>query len=417
MRDLLYPESTARKALGRELARNFALYGYELVTTPPFEHAEVIERGIETVDRRDLVRFVEPESGEVALLRPDITPQIARIVATRLWDRPAPWRLCYEGTVIRRRRGRARRHRQIAQAGVECIGLPGPEADVEVISLAARAAGAVGLSDYRIELGQVRIGSLALERVPEAHRQEAATALARKDVAELDRILRHASVGARDRKLLVALSDLYGDLDVVARARRLLRDEAMDAALDELEQVAERLMALGLGDRLGVDLGALRGMSYYTGVSFLMLADGPGEPVGMGGRYDNLLGRFEAPAPATGFAIDLDNLEWALSAGGVDWQPEGPLRLAVGGEDADACAAVAASLRALGVVVAHLPGSGAGDSLAFARGWGYDASLFVREAAAKAQRVADGASRRVTPEDPADVEALRRWAREDRARG
>ena len=64
------------------------------------------------------VRFVEPDSGEVALLRPDITPQIARIVATRLQDRPAPWRLCYEGTIVRRRRGRARKQRQVLQCGI-----------------------------------------------------------------------------------------------------------------------------------------------------------------------------------------------------------------------------------------------------------------------------------------------------------
>ena len=101
----------------------FDLYGYQRVTTPPVEYAEVIERGLGTVDRRDLVRFIEPDSGEVALLRPDVPPQIARIVATRLQDRPAPWRLCYEGTIVRRRRGRARKQRQVLQCGIECIGL------------------------------------------------------------------------------------------------------------------------------------------------------------------------------------------------------------------------------------------------------------------------------------------------------
>src|SRR6185369_5278011 len=103
MRDLLWPESGARRALGATLMRTFALYGYELVTTPPFEHADVLERGLAAVDRRDLLRFVEPETGEVALLRPDITPQIARIVASSLRARPGPWRLAYDGTVVRRR--------------------------------------------------------------------------------------------------------------------------------------------------------------------------------------------------------------------------------------------------------------------------------------------------------------------------
>ena len=108
MRDLLPPVAMTRTLLWQRLMETFDLFGYQRVTTPPVEYAEVIERGLGTVDRRDLVRFVEPDSGEVALLRPDITPQIARIIATRLQDRPAPWRLSYEGTIVRRRRGRAR---------------------------------------------------------------------------------------------------------------------------------------------------------------------------------------------------------------------------------------------------------------------------------------------------------------------
>ena len=63
MRDLLHPESAARRGLARRLTDTFALHGYDLVVTPPFEHAQVIERGLSSVDSRDLLRFVEPESG------------------------------------------------------------------------------------------------------------------------------------------------------------------------------------------------------------------------------------------------------------------------------------------------------------------------------------------------------------------
>ncbi len=411
MRDLLHPESAARRALGRRLGEVFALHGYELVTTPPFEHAEVLERGLETVDRRDLVRFVEPETGEVALLRPDITPQIARIVATRLSDRPPPWRLCYEGTVIRRRRGRARRHRQIAQTGVEHVGLAGADADAEVISVAARACDAVGLDGYRIELGQARIGRAALERVPEIARDDAAAALACKDAAELEGVLRAGDVPSRERELLLALTDLYGDVEVLTKARRLVRGDEMVAALEQITEVAARLESLGLGPRLAVDLGELRGMSYYTGVSFTVLAEGPGEPVGAGGRYDNLLGRFGAPAPATGFALDLDNLEWALSHAGAAWAPSLPIRVALAGDDEDRCASVAETLRRQSVAVARLYGHDARQALAFARAWGYDAALFVGRAGVRAQRVADGASRELEPGTPAEVDALSKWAR------
>ena len=84
MRDLLPPDAEHRAQLASQVAATFASYGYERVATPPFEHADVLERGLWNVERRSLLRFVEPETGEVALLRPDITPQIARILSQRL---------------------------------------------------------------------------------------------------------------------------------------------------------------------------------------------------------------------------------------------------------------------------------------------------------------------------------------------
>src|ERR1044071_6300687 len=146
------PEAAVRRALSLRVLHSFELHGYELVTPPVFEHAEVVERGNDTLDSRDLLRFVEPGSGEVAVLRPDITPQVARIVATRLTDHEPPFRLCYEGRVFRRQRGRARSHRQITQAGLECVGLPGVEGDTEVLSLASGACIAAGLTNFQIEL-------------------------------------------------------------------------------------------------------------------------------------------------------------------------------------------------------------------------------------------------------------------------
>src|SRR5580692_5775054 len=136
MRDLLPEEAAARRDLSRAMLDRFALHGYALVTPPVFEFAEVLERGLGTLDPSDVLRFVEPESGEVAAFRPDMTPQIARMIATRLGSRPRPFRLAYEGTVLRRLSGRARKRRQIPQVGVELVGAAGIAGDLEVLELA-----------------------------------------------------------------------------------------------------------------------------------------------------------------------------------------------------------------------------------------------------------------------------------------
>ncbi len=411
MRDLLPPASSNRKLLSRRLMDAFALYGYDRVTTPPFEHADVLERGLATVDRRDLLRFVEPETGEVALLRPDITPQIARIIATRLSDRPAPYRLCYEGDVIRRRRGRARKQQQIAQSGVEYVGIAGTEADVEVIVLAARACEAVGLHEYRIELRDVGIGLLALEPIEESARPAIIGALAQKDGAGLDALLEGLTLDDATRARLVSLVGLYGDLSVLDRARESLDLAPMHASLDRLDDVARRLVEAGLGEKVVIDLGELSGQAYYTGVSFALLAAGPGEPVGMGGRYDNLLGHFGRELPATGFALNVDNLEWALKTAGSPFVAPLRLRAVVHGPvsaEADALASLALGLRNDGVGVARLVSGDTNDAGAFARAWGYDVVLWLDDDGVMATRITDREVRTFGQDSLIELEA---WAR------
>lgn len=412
MRDLLPPASMTRTLLWQRLMETFDLYGYQRVTTPPVEYAEVIERGLGTVDRRDLVRFIEPDSGEVVLLRPDVTPQIARIVATRLQDRPAPWRLCYEGTIVRRRRGRARKQRQVLQCGIEFVGLKGPEADAEVIEVAVRACESVGLQDFLVELAQVKIGTEVLDHVPEDARLAVIETLAAKDATNLEKLLKDAGVVAAERKRLIMLCDLYGDRSVIADARRRLRNTAAKRALDELERVVERLESAGLGDRVAIDLSDLRRHSYYTGVSMTLLAAGPGEPLGMGGRYDDLLSRYDAPAPATGFAFEVDNVLWALSDAGVSLRGQLPLRVVVAGGSYARRRKTAEAWRNRGARVAVLPAKSDDEAKQYAKAWDYDLSIWQQGNSGRLTRVQDGRTRALEGE-PSDAlfEDLFAWTR------
>lgn len=392
MRDLLPPEAARRARLASRLKRHFGRWGYALVTTPPFEHAEVIERGLDTLDRRDLLRFVEPDSGEVALLRPDITPQIARIVATRLADRPPPFRLCYAGSLIRQRRGRARRQRQSMQAGVELIGVSSIDGDIEAIELAASSLLAAGLETFSIELSVVSLARAALAEVPDRARVGVEEALIQKDGAELDRRLARAGVPKAVSRRLRGVAELYGDVSVVLRrAKPLFERPEEKAGLTRLGKIVRRLEKRGLGERLSIDLGEVRGASYYTGVSFRLLAPGPGEPVGAGGRYDGLLGRFGMPAPATGFGIDLGHLEWALSAAGTALEGRDQARVVVSGGSAARREELAVRLRGRSVDAAVVSGSTSA-ALDYARGWEYDAAAMLRGDGAMVVRV-DGEQR------------------------
>jgi ATP phosphoribosyltransferase regulatory subunit len=361
MRDFLPPDARRHADLARVVLGSFELYGYELVTLPVFEYEEVLERGLGALSPDEVLRFVEPETGEVVALRPDMTPQLARVVATRLGQATPPFRLSYQGSVLRRRRERARRHRQIFQAGIELIGPAGPAGDLEALEVACSAARAVGLRDFVLDLGHARIAFALLEGVEPARQRAAVEALHLKDRSELLRAAARAGLPRNEQEALGALAELHGGREVWPAAAKVLAGTRAAAGAAELSGVFDEVLERGLASSVVVDLGETRNFAYYTGTTFQLHAQGPGTPIASGGRYDGLLGRFGRALPAFGFAFGLDDLSWAL--GGVS-SSEMPPRVLLSG----AAVQLATGLRQLGVRSAAGPEQ---DPLAYARAWRY----------------------------------------------
>jgi ATP phosphoribosyltransferase regulatory subunit len=318
-------------------------------------------------------------------------------VATRLIGHPPPFRLCYEGRVFRRQRGRARSHQQITQAGVECIGLPEAEGDSEILALAIRACEDVGLPDFRIELSDIRLVRSLLAAVPDDARAALSEVMAQKDVASLRAIVKNRGVRAAAAEQLESLLGHFGDRDVLRSAGRRFRSSEAQFAIRNLRDILERLQAQGVASRVCFDLSETRGLSYYTGMHFSVLAHGPGEALGSGGRYDNLLARFGFDAPATGFALDLGHLQWTIRAAGSHGTSAHDVRIAIAGSDRRRVQAAAEVLRRADVVAATLPPGDAQRRLAFARTWGYHAVLTLgRGGSLRLQRVADASIHTLT---------------------
>jgi ATP phosphoribosyltransferase regulatory subunit len=277
-------------------------------------------------------------------------------------------RLCYEGTVLRRRQERARKHRQIPQAGVELLGVGGPEGDIELMQVAAGAARAAGLSDFVLDLGHADIARALIGDLPGPLAASILDALAHKDTAVLADLVRDAKPPAAVGQALAELPKLHGDAAVWKEAERLLGATPASGALRALRDLYDRASANGLGVVLRVDLGEVRGFAYYTGAIFHMFADGPGEPVGSGGRYDDLLARFGVPMPAAGFALDLDNLAWALRVRGGEDAALPRVLVTIG----DVSGALCAALRSRGIGCAVAPEA---DPEVYARAWGFSHML------------------------------------------
>ena len=386
MRDFLPRAAARRRALAADAIALFEAWGYARLVTPMFEHVDVLERGLGDGARAAAIRFVEPGTGEIVALRPDITPQIARVVATRLADVPGPLRLCYDGAVMRLAGERGQR--EILQAGIELIDASEPDGDAEVLALAAaalaRLAGA--LDATRLDVGHVAPARHVLAAAPDPDTRRAlVAAISRKDRAGV-RVAARALPAAQQR-LAEALVDLWGPAPAtLARAAALPWPPDVLAAFDVLRAALAGLAELA-GGVLDVtaDFGDLRGEGYYTGVRFAAYAAGAPEAILRGGRYDELIGRYGRAARATGFAIDLEAVAEAHRAHGAPI-PASPPGVAIAIADAGA-AAIARELRARGVraVVQR------GVDVAWLRGAGLDHLLTSDRLIA-----ADGASRAAT---------------------
>lgn len=320
VRDFLPRAARRRRVIALRLLATFESWGYQRIITPLFECADVLERGLGVDARAAAIRFIEPATGQVVALRPDITPQVARIAATRMVDLGGPVRLCYEGAVARMAPG-ARGQREVLQAGVEFLDAGGPSADAELLALAAAALSTSAVGERSLDVGHVVLTNLALDGIAESkQRERITTCLRRKDRLGVERAAQ--GLPAKQRKLLESLPTLFGDpISVLGRARKLTIPRSAHKALDELEETLGSARALAdsgaqLLDDLTLDLGELRGFEYYTGMRVNAFVAGAGGPVLRGGRYDGLVERYGRQAKATGFAVDIEALAQAESDAG-----------------------------------------------------------------------------------------------------
>src|SRR5512133_2518614 len=296
------------------IRRVFELWGFRRVITPKLEYEDVLALGMGDGLKGKTYRFDDRQSGRLLAIPPDITPQIARIVATRLTGYPLPHRISYSGRVLRQTEVQAGRSREIFQSGVELIGLDSPEADAEMVAMAVEVLRGLGLHDFKIDLGQVEFcrGIMAASGLQGQPLVELQLAVARKDSSAVAKIIADNDMSAESRIEIAALPRLFGGREVLEEARRVVTNSRARAALDNLCQVLDILDIHGVSDCLTIDLGETRGLEYHSGITFEGFVSGLGEPVCSGGRYDNLTARYGFQSPATGFTFNVLSLLQAL---------------------------------------------------------------------------------------------------------
>jgi ATP phosphoribosyltransferase regulatory subunit len=300
-RDVLPEEMRELRAIGGRMRSAFEDAGYGEVHTPALEYEDVLLRGDERAAGARYRSF--DEQGAVLALRSDMTIPIARVVATRYAYAKTPLRFSYLAHAWRATDRGIGEPREFLQAGIELIGVPGPDGEAEVVALAIAALDAAGLRRHRIGVGDGALyrSLLAELGVPEERHVPMLEALSRRDLVGLEGQVDALGLGTPDRDLLVRLPQLRGGPEILR--------EAPDVG--NLESLYERLEARGVADRVIFDLGLVRELGYYTGAVFEVYDPAVGFTLGGGGRYDDLIGRFGRDLPACGLALDLQAVHTA----------------------------------------------------------------------------------------------------------
>lgn len=293
-------ESATRTRVTSTLRALFTSWGFESVDVPVLERFDAAHPVAEQA-----FKLTGPE-GELLALRADYTFALARLVRFNYpKGLPYPLRLQYNGGLWRTVAPDIARTREFNQIGLELLGVSGPRADAELIHLAREAVRAVGLAP-RVEVGNpgyVR-QLFELAGLTPLMQTLAADAIDRKDQATLAELLEPLGLASDLKRALLGVADLYGDVRVLAEARKLAPWPETIAACDHLEAV---LAEFEDSSELLLDLGEARRLAYYTGVTFRAYTFDFGQPLLGGGRYDGAL----LPL-AAGFAVGLERLLSAL---------------------------------------------------------------------------------------------------------
>jgi ATP phosphoribosyltransferase regulatory subunit len=304
---VLPDEMRELRAIERALCQTFEGAGYGEVSTPALEYESTLARA-DVGEAKPTYRLFD-EQGNVLVLRSDMTVPIARVVATRYPNEPPPLRFYYLAHAYRGVRPQRGQPRELLQAGIELVGAPSPEGTVEALALLAAALDAVALRDYRVGLGDASLYPALLDAVgvPPDARGPLLHELVTRDFAGLERVVGELSLGADAAGLLVRVPQLRGGAEVLDE----LAGGPADAAVASIRAVLAGLDAR-VRERVIVDLGLARSLGYYTGAVFEVYDPALGVPLGGGGRYDDLLGRFGRALPAVGFALNVERLHIAL---------------------------------------------------------------------------------------------------------
>lgn len=323
VRDIYDDECKKKLKVLHKMHHVLSLYSYNDIETPTFEFFDIFNQDTGSASSNEMYKFFDRENNTI-VLRPDITPSIARCVAKYYDDEELPIRLCYQGNTFFNTHNHQGKLNEITQLGAELINDDSSAADAEVISTVIDCFLAAGLKEFQIEIGEVDFfkGILEEANLDDKTADEIRNFIHNRNFFGLESLIKELDLAENVKKVLLSFDQLFGGEEMLEHAKKLVTNKVSLEAITRLEKVYKALSYSGYEQYISFDFSLLSRYEYYTGIMFRGYTYGTGDAVVKGGRYNNLLKQYGKDAPAIGFAFYIDDLMMAIQRQKIDVSPD-----------------------------------------------------------------------------------------------
>ncbi|MCC5909290.1 MAG: ATP phosphoribosyltransferase regulatory subunit [Clostridiaceae bacterium] len=314
VQDLLIDDCIYRRNIEDKLMEGFEKAGYMEVSTPTLEYYDIFTKDYLASNGEKMFKLID-SNGSILVLRPDCTVPMARMVASKMRDFVYPLKLCYVQNIFRIDEEQAGKKREFRQAGVEIFGIKSHRADVEIIITAIERLKDLGLNNFQIDIGQVKLlkGILDTLAIEEEEEEKFVYHIENKNFIALDQMVEDIEASEDTKLILRKIPRLFGaPEEVFKEVQQLPFTDVMLEAVEELKKVCSSIEAYGLGQYISVDLGMVTSLKYYNSIIFKGFTRDLGSMILSGGRYDGLMEDFGMECSATGFAFVVNKITKAL---------------------------------------------------------------------------------------------------------
>lgn len=290
-------------------------YGFRDIQTPTFEYFDIFNKERGSVASKEMFKFFD-RGNNTLVLRPDMTPPIARCVAKYYRDEDMQIRLCYMADTFVNTGKYKGKLQQVTQAGAELFNDDSSDVDAEMVALTVRCLLKSGLKEFQIEVGHAGFfnGLIKEAGFLESDALKLRSLIESKNFFGVEDLLDNLTVSKELKEIFLKLPEMFNNLDEVEKfVKTRSKSSEVYKAIERLKELESILKSYGFENYITIDLSMLSNYSYYTGVIFRAYTYGNGEAVATGGRYNGLVSQFGKNAPAIGLAIVIDQLMIALS--------------------------------------------------------------------------------------------------------